>query len=895
MRANGTLGPALLALLLLVLLVLLLLLAVPTALAAPAASAATPAASPRPAQSFESNLLLFEVRLGDQVLSDALTAYQIGKDIYLPLGEMARLLTLAIRVTPGEGRASGYILREERGFSLDVPGREVHLAGRQEALDRSQVKLQADEIYVASRLLTRWLPVDLDVDMPSLTIKVRPREQLPLQARLTRRERGREAGRSGGYLDPGYPRLAIPYRLADLPFIDQTASASVARSGAQREVATSYTGYLTTDLLGMEAALYASYNPRDPHSGLRLTLGRNDPGAGLLGPLHARSALAGSVPLPGVANISANSATGNGLALSNRPLDQPTRFDSHSLQGDLPPGWDVELYYNDALVGFQQSRADGKYSFDDQPLVYGPNEFRLVFHGPLGQLRVERQSFLLEQSAVPPGAVYYDVAAHRDEFGRERALAQLEWGVNEHLSASAAMLRLPVLRDEQRYATLGLRGYLQSFILSGDIAQQGGGGRMAQLGLKTRLGNVSLSASRVKLADFTSEYFLPSFDPVRLRDELRVDGMLAGALGKDTPMVFPLSLQLRRDVLASGLDNREVQGRVSAYGAGLAVSNALRWQSLGGRGVADGQLQVSHRVAGIGLSGQLQYLIRPEPELGSVALAADRYFADGYVGNLGLVHSFGHGPNRVTASLNKSLGSYGLGLGAYYGSSHDYGASVQLFMAMGLEPRSERMLLEAQPMANSGAASVRVFLDKNQNGAMDAEDEPIRGAGFTVNGGGHLSRTDAAGIAWLGRLPPNQYLDIALDPNTLEDPQWQPRQKGVRIVPRPGKVAQLDFAVGMTGEIDGTTYLLGKDGKRPIGDLKLELVDGKRNVVVSLRSASDGYYVITGVFPGDYLLRIDPAQLKRLGLSDTGMHMVSITADGEVLNGRDFYVQGADD
>jgi hypothetical protein len=85
------------------------------------------------------------------------------------------------------------------------------------------------------------------------------------------------------------------------------------------------------------------------------------------------------------------------------PADQPTSFDRHTLQGDLPPGWDVELYYNEALVGFQQSRPDGKYSFDDQPLAYGPNEFRLVFHGPLGQLRVERQSFLLEQSAVPRG------------------------------------------------------------------------------------------------------------------------------------------------------------------------------------------------------------------------------------------------------------------------------------------------------------------------------------------------------------------------------------------------------------------------------------------------------------------------------------------------------------
>jgi hypothetical protein len=190
-----------------------------------------------------------------------------------------------------------------------------------------------------------------------------------------------------------------------------------------------------------------------------------------------------------------------------------------------------------------------------------------------------------------------------------------------------------------------------------------------------------------------------------------------------------------------------------------------------------------------------------------------------------------------------------------------------------------------------GSASVRVFLDKNLNGKMDGDDEPIKGAGFTINGGNQLVRTDAEGIAYLPRLPTYQNVDLALDPDTLEDPQWQPQRKGVRIVPRPGKVNEVDFAVAITGEIDGTTYFLSKGKSRPIGDLRLELVDAGRKVVASVTSASDGYYVMTGVLPGDYWLRVAPEQLKRLGLCDTGMHVITIKPDGTVLNGRDFYVQ----
>ena len=857
----------------------------------PAALPLRPAAAAAPAQKNEANLVLLEVRLGTQVLSDALTGYELGRDVYLPLGEMARLLTLAIRVTPGEGRASGYILAEERNFSLDVQERAVDIAGLREAFDPSQVRVEGDDIYVASRLLARWLPVDLDLDMSSLALKVRPREQLLLQARLARRERGSLPGTPGGYIDPGYPRLATPYRLADVPFIDQTLGFAFDKRSGRRQSEAFYTGYLTTDLLGMEAALYASGNRHDPSSAMRLTLGRHDPDGALLGLLHARTALFGSVPLPGVANISISSPTGNGVALSNRPLDQPTSFDRHTLQGDLPPGWDVELYYNDALVGVQQSGPNGKYSFADQPLAYGPNEFRLVFHGPLGQSRVERQSFLLEQSALPRGALFYDLAAHRDQKGRGRSLAQFEWGMSEHINVTAGWQRLPLFDATRSYANLGLRGYWRNLILTADAVRADDGGNLGQLGVKTRFRNVALSASRARLDGFTSELFTPSSDPVRTRDEVRAEGVLAlGGAG-----FFPLSLQWRRDLLASGIENREVQGRLAAYRDGIAVSHALRWQSLGDTRRADGLLQVSRRVAGTGLTGQLQYTLTPSAALGSAAVSGDWYLRDGYLFNLGLARMFQDRELRATGSLNKRLGGYGLGVSGFYSSRHEYGVGVQLFMAMGLEPRSRRLLREAQPMAGMGAASLRVFLDKNLNGALDEGEEGIAGAGFTVNGAHYGVRTDAGGVAWLGRLPASQHTDIGLDPNTLEDPQWQSRLAGVRIVPRPGKVSKVDFAVSVTGEVDGTTWLLSKNARRPMGDLQLELVDAAHKVVGTVTSAADGYYVLTGIFPGEYLLRIAPSQLKRLGLQDTGMHIITIGREGNVLNGRDLDVRAPDD
>jgi hypothetical protein len=863
----------------------LALLALPPMLICPARAAAAAA----PVAPAEADTVLLEVRLGRHLLSEAVNAYQYPQGVFLPLGEMARLLTIAIKTEPGAGRAGGFLLNEQRTFNLDVPRAEVIVDGRRDTLDPSMVRLEADDIYVASTLLARWLPVDLAIDLSSLSVMVTPRATLPLQAGLDRQERGKRAGPAGAFdpVEHNYPRVSTPYALGGVPFIDQTVAVDLLRTPERRQADASYTAYLTADLLGAQAALFASRSLRDSAGAtLRLTMGRHDPDAGLLGPLHARSVQAGSVQVPGIDNISYSSATGNGAAISNRPLDQPTRFDRHSLQGDLPPGWDVELYYNNALVGFQQSRADGKYSFDDQPLAYGPNEFRLVFHGPLGQLRVERRSFLLEGSAVPAGSVFYDVSAHRDVAGHNRFAARLDWGVARFLSASAAVTQSPLGDADRRYSHLGLHSYWQAFILSGEVARDGAGGTLGQLTLKTQLAGLAVSARRARMDGFTSEAFPARLDPVRTRDELRVDGAVDAAW---LP-VLPLSLQVRRDTFASGVQASEVLARVALYSGGTALSNSVRWQSLAGERAADGMLQLSRRVAGLGISGQLQYTIVPQHALSTLALMLDHKLYDGYLVNVGAVRSFEDGQYRVTGSLNKSLGSYGLGLSAFYSSRHEAGAGIQLFLALGREPRQGQWMADAQPMAYSGSASIRVFLDKNLNGVMDDGDEPIKGAGFTVNGGNHLARTGATGIAYLNRLPPNANVDLAVDPSTLEDPQWVARTKGVRVVPRPGKVTELEFAINITGEVDGTAFLLAGGVKRGIGDLLVELVDADRRVAASVRSTSDGYYVLPYVLPGRYLLRISPDQLKRLKLEDTGMHLLTMTADGDTLNGRDFVI-----
>src|SRR6185369_1340043 len=115
--------------------------------------------------------------------------------------------------------------------------------------------------------------------------------------------------------------------------------------------------------------------------------------------------------------------------------------------------------------------------------------------------------------------------------------------------------------------------------------------------------------------------------------------------------------------------------------------------------------------------------------------------------------------------------------------------------------------------------------------------------------------------------------------------------KGMRILPRPGKVQTIDFPVVLTGEVDGTVYLQEGGKTRGIGNALVELVDDRGGVAASGLSSSDGYYVIQAVRPGRYKARISPAQLDKLKLAGTAPVELTMRADGEFVYGLDFTLQ----
>jgi hypothetical protein len=841
----------------------------------------------------ESDVLLFQLRLEQTALSSAFPGFASKDGILLPLGELCRLLDLAIQVDAVHGKADGFFIREDRRFNLDVASGKLNVDGKSLNFDRSQVEQHEDDLYVDSRLISAWLPIDISIDSRSAAITLSTREFLPIQERW---KREKLAGRLGGAAaEPvKYDSIPNPYRAADIPMFDETlrlTGRSRSTPGTSQIQAQSVT-FASGDLFGLSANAYTILDSREGFREFRATLGRRDPSARLLGPLHATEFSFGEVLSPGLGLVALPYA-GTGALLSNFPLARADRFDRHSFRGNLPPGWQVELYRNQSLLAFQGSRADGTYEFLDIPLYYGWNDFKLVFYGPQGQRREEAAHFDVSESQTPEGTLQYRLAGNDPRIAGKRGQLEGRYGINKNMSTTFALASVDFEGFRHTYTQLGLQGFWKPLSSSLLAVRDSRGGSVVELGARTRIGSVSLGARQDELSGgFTSEIFRPLYGLIKRRSTLEANAVLPSF----DRAWFTVDAGFSQDGLVSGGHINRLFTRLSTSYSGYFVSNQItrtqaRETPVPFEASTLGDFLISKFYRSLSIRGQVSYTLAPTHEINTLGLTAEMPAFDGWLMRAGLLRALKTSDTQIQLGANKAQGTYGLGAELTYSTINKWSADLTLRVGLGREPRSKRWQAQAQSMASFGAASVRVFLDQNGNGVWDPGEPAVPHAGFLVNGATHPAVTDDQGQAFLSNLSAEVEANLAVSTATLEDPLMRPSRDGVRFTPRPGHVVSVDFPVLVLGEVTGTSYLRDENTSRELPGLKLEVLDANFKIVKRARSAFDGFFDLTDLAPGAYVMRVAFEETERLGIELPTPKTFRIESNGTVIDGLDLILR----
>ena len=861
--------------------------------------AAVAAVSPLSAAAVrEEDLLLFAVDLDSLTISESLAAYGAPDDPLLPLGELARLLDMDIDVSPGERRVTGRLGEAQRAVIIDLATNTARVGGKAVALTVEDWAVSPTEIYFRASALQRLLPITFAIDSEALQIKITALEILPIQARLQRMANARDNRTEIDNSEPVY-KVASPYELFSPPAFDVGLQSGVdaLSSGTARR----YDVRLAGDVLYTGFQGYVGSDERGEVSNVRATFERRSLDGGLLGPINATSAAAGDVFTPGMA-IGPRSIGGRGFVFSTAPLEQASVFDRIDLRGELPLGYDVELYVNDILRSGQRSPVQGRYEFLAVPLVRGVNIIRIVSYGPRGErsehtrvVNVSGGQMMARQATFEFGVVQQEDSLvpvrprgpilATSGAGQVRAVANLNYGLTSNLTMVAGLALHPVKRDDSRQVfSVGARTSVLGFATQVDAAGDDSGGAGLGFGLAGQKFGASVVARHAEYRGGFVDEGAPSagllLNPVR-HSEISVDGALD--LGRD---LIPLSTLVQRDQFNDGSSAVVATVRGSGTVANLLLSSGFDYQRItnkdfGSRNTLTGTLSAS-KFANYKwqLRGALDYSLAPRLKLGAIALTADRDIAEKLAIRFGIGQSLSGQKNtslQAGAIYRTRYGDLSLS-GDYSTPRNDWSLNLQFAFGLVFDPGTRRYGMTRPGPASGGSVAFRAFVDRDADGKFGPGDEPA--PKVTLDGGERQALTGADGrvLATGFGAGPISRIQVGLD--GVDNPFVSTPPSTVQFSPRPGHVTQIAYPMVPTGEVMALVRVRKADGKlMGVSAVRVRVVRDGAPPVEAV-TEFDGSVNFVNLPVGVYRFELDPTQAARLRMRLASPASFTVFADG---------------
>jgi len=851
-------------------------LALAGAVAAWAASPVGSAWTADPEEQFLLDVNIRQLRLGDGV-----RAYQTPEGTCVVFGDFLTTLDLPMKIDLQARKASGWAFREDHRIDIDQAAGTARYGDAKEKMAPGTIRETPEGWCVEASALGRWFKLGVKPLTGGSMLMLESEAKLPVELAREREQRAariRPASMPLGNL----PKVRLPYRMWRAPALDFIVHAGAtyqASTGLRVDRHASVVAAGEIARLSYDSIMSTDSNGR-PQS-LRLRTYRSDPDGGLLGPLNATHFAVGDVP--GLSSRLASGSSGRGLQVTNRPLFNPVAFDRTRFEGDLPSGWDSELYRNGELVAFSRSNGTQRYLFEDVALIYGDNRFEIILYGPQGQQRSRFEVINVGESQVPSGKTWYWAGINQpgkdmlsDVIGRDdgggslddpdpnnfrqpdiQAAVQLEHGLDKRTSIGVLATALLAGNERLTFVEGSVRRSIGPALIEAAVARDGNGGTAVRAQAVGRIGSISVSADALAANNFV----INGQRENHYRDaRMSVDAPVK--LGRQR---FAAHGDLR--LIDRGNANRTLNatGRLSTSFNGFNLTSLINWENrLGGNSTPDrfeAGLIGTGRVGSVRLQGEALWQLRPDSRLRSAGVSAywsasDRVDWEGAVG-YDAVGKRG----RARVSHVRRFSSLAAAASIEAGTDGSFAAGINFNFSLdssrgGFKPTR-------QQLASTGSVEARVYRDYNDNGVRDASEPWEEGAIITTGQRVSEETTNKQGVVRVGGLRPFQPIAVGIDTSSLADPSLTPRKALQVVTPRPGVAAKLDIGLVGAGDIEGT---LVQDDGRGFEGLDVELIDASGKVVATARSDFDGFFLFERAAYGRYTLRLTSDSAKAAGV-----------------------------
>ena len=797
-----------------------------------------------------------------------LEAIYYRDELYLPVISLFQKLKIYITHSPTLDTISGYVESEENSFFLDTKNGHLEFRDKIIRVDPDEWIHSSGDLFLSTALYESLFRFDIRFDFRSLTAHFRSDDfELPV-IKLLRLERMRQnigAIRGEIIVDTIYNR---DYSIVNGLVFDWNLHL---QQGSDRSPNYLIRNALGGELFGGEVNLQTVLGNRfethwqNQYANWRYV--NNDLSV-------VRQISAGNIYAP---LFSRTNSRLFGVSLTNTPSTFRQSFGTYTIQKQTRPGWEIELYVNNVLVGFTTADASGEFSFE-VPLVYGSSNITLRYYGPYGEEEIEEEFINIPFEFVPQNELEYQLhsGVSFDTLGYKFVHGRVSYGLNKRSTI-----------------TVGYESYEEN-IQSRHMPFIGA----SMLFFDNTMVNFNWVANTLYEANIMHRTnFGFTLEGQFLKYQTDQDAKLTPNNTETTLRVlYPFSLFKRRGMLRASYRRNSTSFRDFQFFESNLSFNLGRLNL----GLLTNFYHTSQKNVFAGINSSLhlpnQWTVYAysladvkNRQMNTVRLQVQKRFGHQFIGSFNFNHSFRE--NRPSFSLtafidlNKARAS-----ASFSTDGNNWNSSQSFFGSHLISNTAVPFSSFSRTNLGRGVLDVMFFLDINHNGIRDEGEPLIPNVSVNLNRGQQVLVENDTINRFISLEPYTQHI-LKIDPNSLESIYWQLDHTTLGVYPDPNQVKKLVIPVKPMAEIEGRILLdTGGDPLFPLNNVAVNIVDETGRVIHRTNSDPGGYFSYLGLAPGKYSLTLDESQLKSMNYTPVHRELeftIQPTAEGEFLSGLD--------
>ena len=829
--------------------------------------------------------------------AEPIIAIKQGDDVMASLSDFFNVAQFAINVKPAAGIAEGWYIRQSQKFLLDANTMTASImmgTDKEKTLKlaKNDIVVEETDILIKSRVLNELFDLESEVILASQAINVKTNQNWPAIDKLERlRRQGRE------FLPPpALPRQEEPYKLVEIPNINVATTRSFSRSG-EGEISRSSSHNLEAqgDLLGHTARILTSGSMdagAKRFEELKAVFKRKSDKPDLLGWMKAHEYEFGDIGGVGV------KATNRNPYMTSDP--------TIALEGEMTPGWDMELYNGLQYIG-NIVNSDGTYRFEDVSLTPGANTFVIVQYGPLGERKEEELTVFStpDLEGIDGGLYSVSVAATAtDLWTRNPQESQdkytpivngnYQWKLNNATVMKTGLSTSQKQGEQKTFTSLGVATYVGDTSLNADVK--------ADVDVGSLQGSVaarrSLFGQNVGVGVNYVEEDFGSVSGAHVDSQYGFNASIRGRL-PNLPVSYSANTNYSEDS-SENINQRNrfsLSGRAGRFGISTNATQSINKNPNSESESTTGSTSLSGRLGRINWHATTDYNISPGAWVfNNYSLGMTRGLAKNLTGFLDLQNSPGSDMTSGTAGATWSAKHVRMSPKITYDTEDNLGVFLTSTFGLSYDSHGNNLLndiiMRGEDPSNFGGVSAFVYLDHDGDFTFSEGDEPIQDAIVEAVHARSTATTNEHGKAFIYDIPANTVTDVKLNEFSFFDPYLISGFEGVSILPRAGHEAYVEFPVHNGGEMDGIIFAQPKRGKpRSLRNVHVMLYDMDGRLAQSAISSFDGFYLFQKIRPGRYYLIIDEKDAENFGFLRPLPEEIEFGYDGTIIYGHNIVLE----